>query len=95
MYSSMEAKGGTSQTTGNKACEELKLGTGGDSEESYEMMVIIPTVTTPTKISPISTPCMYEVPSPSQPLPTVPPPPPETDEKEDECNLYEVIPGDK
>ena len=59
------------------------------------MMVIIPTVTTPTKISPISTPCMYEVPSPSQPLPAVPPPPPETNEKEDECNLYEVIPGDK
>ena len=62
------------------------------------MMDVTPTVTTPSKSSPTSAADlegMYETPSASsQPLPAVPPLP-ETNEKEEEDGVYEVIPGDK
>ena len=98
---SMEAKIGAIQTTSNEAYEEMKQGGGGgggESGEAYEMMDITPNVTTPTKIGPTSgadLEGMYETPSASsQPLPVMLPPP-ETNEKEEEDGVYEVIPGDK
>ena len=97
---SMEAKGGAIQTTSNEAYEKMKQGRGGEGESgaAYEMMDITPTVTTPTKTGPTSgadLEGMYETPSASsQPLPAVPPPP-ETNEKEEEDGVYEIIPGDK
>ena len=100
----MEAKDGAIQTTSNEAYEEMKQGGGGggggegESREAYEMMDVTSTVTTPTTIVPTSAADleqMYETPSASsQPLPAVPPPP-ETNEKDEEEGVYEVIPGDK
>ena len=94
----MDAKGGVIQTTSNEAYEEMKQGGGGGGGEAYEMMDITATVTTTTKIGPTSAADlkgMYETPSASsQPLPAVPPLP-ETNEKEEEDSVYEVIPGDK
>ena len=100
---SMEAKGSAIQTTNNEAYAEMKQGGGGgggggESGEAYEMMDVTPTVTTPTNTGPTSAASlegMYETPSASsQPLPAMPPPP-DTNEKEEEDSVYEVIPGDK
>ena len=95
---SVEAEGSAIQTTSNEAYEKMKQGGGGGRGEAYEMMDVTPIVTTPNKIGSTSAADMegmYETPSASsQPLPAVPPPP-ETNEKEEEDGVYEVIPGDK